>query len=177
MNIIKYSVKFYNNEFNFYIYTLQKHSKIIRMKYFLNITYITVFTIYAVSPTLSLELEDSKKALLKSSNSRTEFYFSIPPSFNESSQKPIVKVLVSTTYETEVTVDIDAKNYSQTRSTNRNSTVEFLIDRENAEPVSHSGITDKKKEATIYQQSAIHVTSEKSVIIYVIIQNGTVTEG
>jgi hypothetical protein len=117
------------------------------------------------------------KYLLKSSNSGTEFYFSIPPSYNESGQNPQVKVLVTSAYESEVTLQIESRGIKITKSAKENSTIEFLLGADDAEPVSHNGVTDKKKEATIYQKSAIHVTSEKPIIVYVIIQNGTVTEG
>ncbi len=147
------------------------------MKYIHNILLIIGLLVLFNGSIFSLDIPESETALLKSGNSGTEFLFSIPPSYNESGQTPVVKVLVSSTYVTDVNIEIPASNYSQTKQTNKNSTIEFVIDQNDAEPITHYGITDKKKEATIYQKAGIHITADKPVIVYVIIQNGTVTEG
>lgn len=136
--------------------------------------WVLFFTVFSISFLYSTTPD---KYLLKTSNSGTEFYFSIPPSYNESGKTPQVKVSVLSSYESEVTIEIQSSSYSETKQTIKNSIVEFNIDQNDAEPITHNGITDKKREANIYQSSAIHVTSEKPVIVYVIIQNGTVTEG
>jgi len=147
------------------------------MNYIYNILILIGLLVLSNSSIFSLDIPESETALLKSGNSGTEFLFSIPPSYNESGQTPVVKVLVSSSFDSDVKVEIPESNYSQTKQTNKNSTIEFVIDQDDAEPISHYGITDKKKEATIFQKAAVYIKADKPVIVYVIIQNGTVTEG
>jgi hypothetical protein len=123
------------------------------------------------------EFDKSKlPKLLGASNAGTEFYFTFLPCWETTGGSSYLKIYVSSSVETEVTVSIEGKDFTRTKRAIPNDIIEFYITPE-------IGLVHRKTpwEAPIpervWEKSAVHVTAGAPIICYAVTRYQYTSDG
>lgn len=115
------------------------------------------------------EIKDKLSLLMGQNNSGTDYWFTIPPVYTEvSGRDNSLKILIASPVETDVTVEVKGKGFSQTKKTIADNVIEFTINPNIAQVILHNALLDGPVPAKVYKQAGIHVTSEAPIVVYVI---------
>ncbi|MER3329711.1 MAG: IgGFc-binding protein, partial [Candidatus Kapaibacterium sp.] len=108
--------------------------------------------------------------LMGQNNSGTDYWFTIPPVYMDESAgyDNSLKILVASPVETNVTVEVKGKGFTDTKKTIANNVIEFTINPNIAQVRLHSATKDGPVPAKVYKQAGIHVTSKAPIVVYVI---------
>ncbi len=124
------------------------------------------------------EIKEKLSLLMGQNNSGTDYWFTIPPVYTEVSGKDnSLRILVASPVETDVTVEVKGKGFSQTKKTIANNVIEFIINPNIAQVRLHDALLDGPVPAKVYKQAGIHVTSEAPIVVYVIARFNFTSDG
>ncbi len=141
------------------------------MKFLTTSSIILILTFSSLFSGIDVEEVKEKLALIQNSgNSGKEFLFTIPPIYEEESAgfDNFVKILVTSTFSTDVIVEVPGIGFYKNSKTIENGVIEFELSPTVAQPILHSGRTDKARPARVYKDAAIRVYSKSPVIVYVV---------
>lgn len=128
------------------------------------------------------EIEQVKSKLPKllgANNFGTEFWFSIPPCYEDESAggDNFVKIFVTSQVETDVLLEVPGKAYQIVKTTVPNNVIGFDITPDRASPYLYGGRSDDPKPEDIYQGVGIHVVSNEPVAVYVMVRYRYTSDG
>jgi hypothetical protein len=149
--------------------------------YFLLISFIIPFCyIDASSAVDEQEIKEKLTLLMGQNNSGTDYWFTIPPVFMDESAGHAgnsLKVLIASPIETNVTVEVKGKGFSETKKTIPDNVIEFTIDPVIAQVRLHSGNHNGPVPAKVYKEAGIHITSDAPIVVYVIARYAYTSDG
>lgn len=124
------------------------------------------------------EVKQKLALLMGQNNSGTDYWFTIPPAYMDESvgYYNFIKVLVASPVQSDVTVEIKGKNFSQTKKTLPDNVIEFLLPPEIAQVIQHTG-NEGPVPAKVYKAAGIHVFSDAPIIVYVVVKVKYTTDG
>ena len=125
------------------------------------------------------EIKQKLPMIMGQSNVGKEFWFSIPPCYEDESAgyDNFVKILVTCPVETEVVVEVPGKGYYKPKTTIPNGVIEFELTPTMASAVLHSGRSDKQKPAQVYKGAGVHVFSNDPIVVYVMVRYHWTSDG
>jgi len=133
---------------------------------------IALSTVFPQTPDVS-----QLPKLLGATNLGKEFWFTVPPCFEDESGGPeFIRVFVSSSIKTKVTIEIKGKGYFQEKYTVPNDVIMFNITPIQAQPYSKNGHEPNIPEQ-IFKESGIHVYSEQPVIVYAVARYHYTSDG
>ena len=125
--------------------------------------------------------EDIKKKLPKmlgANNAGKEFWFTIPPVFEDESggYANFVKIFVTSPAKTYVTVEVPGRGKRMNNYTVPNDVIEFNITPADAQPYLKSGYQPCVPE-DIYKGVGIHITADEPLVVYVVCRYRYTSDG
>ena len=110
-------------------------------------------------------------------NSGTEFWFSIPPCYeDETANLNLIKVFVISNIKTFVTLEIEGVGYRKTQTVIPNEVMEFNLLPSQGSPWTKTGGAGTPYEA-IYAKKGIHVYSSFPIIVYCVVRYHYTSDG
>lgn len=116
--------------------------------------------------------------MLSISNVGLEYYFSIPPCFEDESQghHNFIKIFVTSSEQTDVEVKIDGSGYLATKKTIPNDIIEFNINPAQAQPYSKAG-RDPILNERVFPGRGIQIKADQPITVYVMIRFRYTSDG
>ncbi len=143
------------------------------------LTILVSFILLIVITSLQLfsqddDVNDIKRKLPKmlgANNVGKEFYFTIPPCFeDESAGFPnFIKIFVTAATKTSVTVENEGSGYFKVKPTIPNDVIEFNITPVQGQPFTKTG-KDPNVPERIFRGKAIHVYADQPLVVYCVIR-------
>ncbi|MDA3843510.1 MAG: hypothetical protein PF588_03960, partial [Candidatus Kapabacteria bacterium] len=141
---------------------------------------LILFSAFLINAELIAEDFDSSHLpkLLGSSNSGTEFFLTfIPPKrMGGSGSTDPIKIYVSSSFETEVTLEVPGKGYNKIQKTVPNGIIEFILTEAIALPYKKSDNTLPMAEQ-VFSGAAIHISSKDPIVVYGVVKYTGTSEG
>ena len=124
------------------------------------------------------EINTHLPSLLNLNNESKEYWFTIPPCFEDESQyfPNFIKIFVTSQHKTPVTVSVAATGYNETKTTIPNDVIEFNILPHDGQPFTKSG-RDPNMPEQVFKGKGIHVYSEFPIIVYVVVRYKYTSDG
>jgi len=131
-------------------------------------------------PTLSSD-KDIKNLLPKmlgATNVGKDFWFTIPPCFeDESGGSPnFIRIFVTCETSTPCNVEVTSSQYLQTQNTIANDVIMFTITPVQGQPYSKGGFDDEVPEQ-IYPGAGIHVYADQPLVVYCVVRYHYTSDG
>lgn len=104
--------------------------------------------------------------LLGANNAGKEFWFSIPPSYQEAYSGGFLRIYVTSTVATEVTVEIPGKSFMEKQVTIPNGVIGFGLNQNVAPVTNFNGGTDRALAEKVYNKFGIHVYADAPIVVY-----------
>lgn len=155
------------------------------MKRFLTVffSFMLIAMLGLTSPAKSQddEIERIKSSLPKmlgANNVGKEFYFAIPPCFEDESAgyANFIKIFITSASRTLVTVDIEGSGYYLAKMTIPNDVIEYNITPVQAQPYTKMGRDPNVPERT-FPGRGIHITADQPLVVYVVIRYRYTSDG
>lgn len=151
---------------------LNKMRKIIYILILLIISNIPSFAVFDVN-----QFNQSTKEIRRIDNFGTEFYITVPPAFlKENLSNVSIKLFVFSYFDTKVTIKSDAKSYSESAPLTANTEALFDLLPEIVFPFNSTTSLPQSFEE-IYKKSALKITSDFPVSVYVLVTGDAQSEG
>lgn len=118
-------------------------------------------------------IQSKLQLIMGQNNSGTEFYFTIPPAYTEESAggDNFIKIYVGSLVEANVEIEIPGKGVSiQQKIDSAGGVEEFKVTAEDGQPILHNGRNDDGPDAKVYKGSAVHVSSDAPIVVYVVVR-------
>ena len=141
--------------------------------------YLHIFVILIASLSVFSQTPDLSQLpkLLGGNNLGKEFWFTVPPCFeDEGGEANFVRVFVTSSVKTKVTIEIQGRGYLSVQYTVPNDVIMFTITPIQAQPYSKNGHDPYVKEQ-IYDSAGIHVYADKPVIVYAVVRYHYTSDG
>ncbi|MFN3196217.1 MAG: T9SS type A sorting domain-containing protein [Chlorobiota bacterium] len=122
------------------------------------------------------EMTEKLPALLGQNNMGKDFFFSIPPVYEEVTGDNFVRVLVTSAVETEVTISNKAKSLKMVKKTIPNGVIDFRLTPSLAQVIPHS-IKNVSPPAQIYKEAAVSIKADDPIVVYVVIKYKYTSDG
>lgn len=107
---------------------------------------------------------------LNPSNMGTEFYFSVPPCYEDgASGTSAILIYVTSSSETKVRLEVEGKGAIYTKSLTPFTTGFFKLSPTEAQAFTKTGSQSSPPEA-VYRNAGIHITSEKSISVTAVVR-------
>jgi hypothetical protein len=131
--------------------------------------------------TAQVNLHDIKGDLPKmlgANNAGKEFWFAVPPCYEDESggHDNFVKVFVTSPVKTLVKLEVPGRSYQQTKMTIANDVIEFNIPAQIAQPFSKGG-HDPAPPDQVYKGYGFHITADQPLVVYVVIRYWYTSDG
>jgi len=142
-------------------------------------TLLIFLTSYSIS-IAGIDVEEVKEKLgmlQNTENSGREFWFTIPPCSQETAGQNFIKILVTSSVESQVVVEVPQKGFYKTRKTVPNSVIDFSLTPVDAQAYQHNARSDMPAPAKVYKGAGIHITSDYPVTVYVIVKYRFTSDG
>lgn len=125
------------------------------------------------------EMKAKLPMMMGQNNVGKDYWFTIPPCYEDESAGAdnFVKVLVTSSKATKVTVEVPGKGYYKTLTTLPNGVIEFKLTPTEAQAILHSGRTDGPRAAKVYKQAGVHIFSDDPVVVYVVVRYRATSDG
>lgn len=124
------------------------------------------------------QVRKSMPALLGANNIGKEFWFSIPPCYeDESGGNNFLKIFVTSPVRTKVTVEVPCKGIQFEKITIPNDVIGFDLMPAQAQCFLFSGRTDQPKPETVYEGAGVHVYADEPVAVYVMVRYKYTSDG
>ncbi|MDA3844167.1 MAG: choice-of-anchor D domain-containing protein [Candidatus Kapabacteria bacterium] len=114
--------------------------------------------------------------LLGSSNAGTEFFLTFHPPYPNAAGQNFLKIYISSTVVTEVTLEVPGKNYIKTQNTIANGVIEFTLSPAIALCYSKQP-NEKPQPEKVFKGAAIHIRSDAPIIAYGVIRYEYTSDG
>lgn len=151
---------------------LKKMKKLIYIILLLIIANIPSFAVFDID-----QFKQVSKEIRRIDNFGTEFYITVPPAYlKENLSNVTIKLFVFAYYDTKVTIKSDAKSYSESANVNSNTEAMFDLLPEIVFPFNTTTSLPQSSEE-IYKKSALKITSDFPVSVYVVISGDSQCEG
>lgn len=118
------------------------------------------------------EVKRKLPLLASNSNAGKEYWFSIPPCYQEESGgfANFVRIFIICPKKTNVIVEVPGAGFFKQLTTNPNGLAVVDISPEEAQPFLHNGLQDKAPPAQIYKGKGIHVLANDPIVVYVAVR-------
>ena len=125
------------------------------------------------------EMKEKLPMMMGQSNVGKDYWFSIPPCYEDESagHDNFVKVLITSPNNTMVTVEVPGKGYHKQKTTIANGVIEFLLTPTVAQAILHSGQRDKVEPAKVFKAAGVHVYSDDPIVVYVVVRYHWTSDG
>ncbi len=123
------------------------------------------------------EVKEKLNLIQNTGNSGNDFWFTIPPCYEETTGDNFIKILVTSTMESNVVVEVPGNGFYKTRKTIANGVIEIAMKPVEAQAFLHQARTQSAPAAKVYKSAGIHVTSEQPVIVYVVVKYRATSDG
>ncbi len=116
--------------------------------------------------------------MLGANNVGKEFWFSVPPCYEDESggHDNFVKVFVTSAMKTQVNLEVPGKGFKLTKTTIPNDVIEFNIPAAIAQPWSKDGHVPAPPEQ-VWRGAGFHITADQPLVVYVIIRYWYTSDG
>lgn len=116
--------------------------------------------------------------LLNSNNVGKEFWFTIPPCFEDESggYNNFIKIFVTTPVRSKVRVSIPGKEFYTEEFTIPNDVIEFNISPEIGQPLRRR-VTDPVPPDQVYTGAGIHLLADDPIVVYVVVRYKRTSDG
>lgn len=115
--------------------------------------------------------------MLGANNAGTEFWITIPPSYQEGNTSGnFIKIFVTSPYMTDVKVSVPGKKYQILKTTIPNHVIEFNIEPEIGQANHHDPNKPPSPEA-IYPGAGIHIESGQPIVAYCVVRYMATSDG
>ncbi len=154
------------------------------MKSFYKISLTLIMSFLLIGPNIlaqEVNENDIKKNLPKmlgANNIGKEFYFTIPPCFEDESAgfSNFIKIYVTAATKTLVTVENEGSGYFQTKTTIANDVIEFNITPVQGQPFTKMG-RDPNVPERIFPRRAMHVYADQPLVVYCVVRYHWTSDG
>ncbi len=151
------------------------------MNKFLQSLFLTLFvsSILAMPMFSQIDEEDLKNKLPQlstSSNAGKEYWFSIPPCYEETVGDNFIRVFVLSPVKTKVVVEVPGSGFYKTQNTSANGLTVFDLTPGEGQPFLH-GFNDKAPPAQIYKGKGIHILANDPIVVYVAVRYKYTSDG
>jgi hypothetical protein len=123
------------------------------------------------------EMTEKLPALLGQDNMGREFWFAIPPVYEEVAGDNFVRVLVTSDVETDVVIQVESKGVYKKKTTIANSVIDFELNPSQAQPITHRLGTHISPAAKIYSGAGVQVKADAPIVVYVVIKYKYTSDG
>ncbi|MFN3196043.1 MAG: hypothetical protein ACE364_08855 [Chlorobiota bacterium] len=123
------------------------------------------------------EMTEKLPALLGQDNMGREFWFAIPPVYEEVAGDNFVRVLVTSDVETDVVIQVEGKGVYKKKTTIPNSVIDFELNPAQAQPIPHRLGTHISPPAKIYKGAGVQVSADQPIVVYVVIKYKYTSDG
>jgi len=125
------------------------------------------------------EMKEKLPLMMGQSNVGKDYWFSIPPCYEDESAgyDNFVKVLITSPNNTKVTVEVPGKGYHKQKTTIANGVIEFQLTPTVAQPILHSGRSNTVQPAKVYKGAGVHVYSDDPIVVYVVVRYHWTSDG
>lgn len=124
------------------------------------------------------EIKSSLPGMLGANNAGTEFYFTIPPCFEDESggAENFIKIYITSAVATQVVVEVEGSGYYNTRKTIANDIIEFNITPAQGQAYKKAGRDPNVPEA-IFPGKGIHIYAEQPMVVYCVVRYKYTSDG
>ncbi len=128
-----------------------------------------------------VDIEQIKKglpAMLGANNVGKEFWFSIPPCFEDESGgfANFIKIFITAPTKTLVTVEVPGKGYFKARNTIPNDVIEYNITPVQGQPYTKTGTDENVREA-VFPGTGIHIYADDPLVVYCVVRYRATSDG
>ncbi len=146
-------------------------------RFILSLFIMATFATNLFSEEDSQILKDLPK-LLGINNAGKEFWFSIPPCYEENTNPDsFVKIFVTSLANTKVTLEVPSIGYVQNKTTIADDVIEFNIGSEVAQCFIYKGSEQSPVPEKVYEKRAVHVYSNDPIVVYVVVRYQATSDG
>ncbi len=134
-------------------------------KFVLILVFTSMFSLKLYSEEFNPE---NLPALLGTSNAGTEFYVTFHPCWEDPGPNNALKIYVSSTVATKVTLDIEGLGISRTQTTIPNEVIEFNLKPQEGQMYSKGSgsVATPPQPSQVWQKRAIKIHSEDPIVVY-----------
>ncbi len=121
-------------------------------------------------------IEKNLKEMIQINNIGTDFWFSIPPCYEETAGNNFLRIYITSPYQAQVIISVPGKDFSRSVTTIPNDVIAVDIPPAIAQPLSK----DKQAEAIperIYQDYGINITSTGPIAAYAAVRFQATSDG
>lgn len=131
---------------------------------------------FALCTAMPLYAQDILLQFFDNGSAGTEYYMTFLPSLLESMEQSSIRIYVSSTVVTEVTLEVESDDYRVSQLTKPNEMIEFILPVAVAQPYYKREKEQTPAEA-LYRQKAVHITAKDPIIVYGLTRYGHQSEG
>ncbi len=114
--------------------------------------------------------------MLGANNVGKEFWFTIPPCYEETAGNNFIRIYVTSPYRTLVTVEVPGTGYYKTKMTIPNDVIEFPITPTEGQPYVKAP-WQKEVPDQIFPGAGIHVFADYPLVVYVVVRYRATSDG
>jgi hypothetical protein len=124
------------------------------------------------------KIKSSLPKMLGANNVGKEFYFTIPPCFEDESggAANFIKVFITSAVATQVVVEVEGSGYYNTRKTIANDVIEFNITPVQGQAYTKGG-RDPNVPEQIYPGKGIHIYADQPLVVYCVVRYVYTSDG
>jgi len=123
------------------------------------------------------EMKEKLPLMMGQSNVGKEYWFTIPPCYEETTGDNFIKILVASPSKTRVVVEVPGNGFYKTQETVPNGVIEFAVKPVEGQAVLHQARTNQTPPAKVYKGAGIHVYSDDPIVIYVVVKYRATSDG
>ncbi len=137
------------------------------------LVFMFIVAVLAASP---LTAQNNMPSMLDNANAGTEFYFSMPPAYEQGGNDNQIVIYISSAYEANVKLSVPGRGVLKEKVTTPGDVIFFSLSPGEAQPfVKAPSQTAPVQE--IYDDVAIHLTSNKPIIAYCVTRFSFTSDG
>ncbi len=137
------------------------------------VMFVFMFAVLAASP---LTAQNNMPSLLDNANAGTEFYFSMPPAYEQGGNDNQIVIYVSSAYEANVKLSIPGRGVLKEKVTTPGDVIFFSLSPGEAQPFNKVP-SQTAPAQEIYEDVAVHLTSNKPIIAYCVTRFSFTSDG
>ncbi|PKL77275.1 MAG: hypothetical protein CVV25_14785, partial [Ignavibacteriae bacterium HGW-Ignavibacteriae-4] len=123
------------------------------------------------------ELKQKLPLMMGQSNVGKEYWFTIPPCYEETTGNNFIKILIASPNKTRVVVEVPGNGFYKTKETIANGVIEFEVKPVEGQVVLHQARTNSTPPAKVYKGGGIHVKSDDPIVVYVVVKYHYTSDG
>ena len=123
------------------------------------------------------EMKQKLPSLLGQNNMGDEFWFSVPPVYEEVPGYNFVRVYVTSAVETDVVLEIEGKGIYVKKKTIANGVIDFELNPSHVQPTKHRFGTNISPPAKVYEGIGVNVRADAPIVVYVVVKFRYTSDG